>query len=217
MNWNELDRVLLVGGSTRMPMVRSMLNKLTGIEPDETVDPDQIVARGAAMFAAIRATQDPESDYEFSENLRVQLQNVVVRDVNSHSLGVQAQDRKTRKKLNSILIPKNTKLPFAASRVFYTPREDAKRVTVRVLEGEAPEAEANILLGECRVTDLPKNLPERSPIQVRLSYGSNGRVSIMALDMTGGGLAHVEIERKSGLSNEDIERERSFVDSLRIQ
>ena len=84
-------------------------------------------------------------------------------------------------------------------------------------EREAPEPDANIQLGECEVTDLPPGLPAKSPIQVRLSCETNGRVHVMALDMTGGKFAHAEIKRNAGLTEDDIRREAEFVNSLQIQ
>ena len=83
-------------------------------------------------------------------------------------------------------------------------------------QGEAPEADDNIHLGDCVVTELPANLPERSPIQVWLNFETNGRVSVVALEMTGGHLAHAEIERRAGLKEADIAREQKFVAGLRI-
>ncbi len=217
LSWADIDRVLLVGGSTRMPMVREMVRRISGKMPDTNLDPDQVVAQGAAVYAAILAARGQDGVLELDEEVRGELGKVGIVDVNSHSLGINVFHRRMRKFVNAILIPKNHQLPFAVSKVF--PLRDAGTTTVRVkvLEGEAPDPEANIELGECVVTDLSPNLPAKSPVQVRLSYGANGRVSVMALDMTGGRFAHAEIERKSGLTEEEIERERQFVSQLKIQ
>jgi molecular chaperone DnaK len=217
LTWNELDRVLLVGGSTRMPMVRDMLKKVTGQEPDDSLDADQVVSHGAALFATIRALQRSEDQLVLHENVEQELRGVAVQDVNSHSLGIETYDKRTGKAVNTILIPHNTPLPVAARKLFRLTKPGAQSVRVKVLEGEAPEASANILLGECRITNLPSNLPAQSPIQVRLSYGSNGRVNVMALEMTSGALVQANIQRHSGLTAEDIRREADFVQSLRIQ
>ncbi|MDP6444414.1 MAG: Hsp70 family protein [Pirellulaceae bacterium] len=215
--WKDIDRVLLVGGSTRMPMVRRMLEQVASKPPDDSLDPDQVVARGAAIYAAIRASQDADSEMLIDRHLASQLADVVIEDVNSHSLGVQTYDRQADKAKNSVLIPKNTALPNAASRVYHLNKAGRTHIRVRVLEGEAPEAEANITIGECRITDLSPNLPIGSPIQVRLSYGANGRVNVMALDMTGGGLAQVEIDRRAGLSDGHIRREAEWLASINVQ
>ena len=217
LKWEDLDRVLLVGGSTRMPMVQAMLEKVTGKVPDDSLDPDQVVSHGAAIYAAVRAAQDRTASLSIDPVVAKNLDDVVIRDVNSHSLGVEAYDRKTNRHVSSILIPKNSKLPFAASRVFYTNKENATAVLVKVLEGEAPEASANIPVGDCRISDLPANLPIKSPIQVRLSYGTNGRVAVMALDMSSGTLAEVNIKRNSGLTKSELRKQAEFVNNLKIQ
>ncbi len=218
LTWEQVDRVLLVGGSTRMPMVKKMLRGLTGKEPDDRLDPDQVVARGAAIFAAILGSRNNDSNLEIDEEMREELRPVRIEDVNSHSLGVAAWSQNRSKFVNAVLIEKNTRLPFAASKVFKLRKAGATSVTVRVLEGEArDDADANIQLGECEVTNLPAGLPAKAPVQVRLSYETNGRVRVMALDMTGGNLAHAEIQRQSGLTEEDIRREAEFVNSLNIQ
>ncbi|MCA9220465.1 MAG: Hsp70 family protein [Planctomycetales bacterium] len=217
LGWKDFNRVLLVGGSTRMPMVKKTLQQISGKEPDDSPDPDQVVARGAAIFAAIKAARGIESDLTVEDSLQQELQDIDVIDVNAHSLGIAVKHPKTKEPMTAVLIPKNRQLPFAMSKVFHLTEQGATAVRVQVLEGEAPDPFSNILLGEVRVTGLPPNLPKRAPVQVRLAYNPNGRVSVMALDMTGGRFAHAEIERKSGLTDADIEREAEFVRSLKIQ
>jgi molecular chaperone DnaK len=216
LTWTDIDRILLVGGSTKMPMVREMLRRLTGKEPDVSLDPDQVVARGAAIYAAIQAFRERDDLLEVAEELP-DLGDVGIVDVNSHSLGIPAFNREQNRPVSAILIRKNHQLPCAVSRMFRVRETGAAALAVRVQEGEAPDPDANIDLGKCVITDLPPNLPKGAPIQVRLSYGANGLVSVMALDMTGGRFAHATIERKSGLTEEDIEREKQFVAKLNIQ
>ena len=88
---------------------------------------------------------------------------------------------------------------------------------VKVLQGEAPQADACISIGECWIEGLPPNLPKSSPVQVRCGVGSNGLIDVMALDMTSGKMARTEIHRTSGLSDEEIAREAEWVRSLKIQ
>jgi molecular chaperone DnaK len=212
--WTDIDRVLLVGGSTRMPMVKQMLRELTGKVPDDSLDADQVVAQGAAIHAGILAVKGKEAGLEISEDLPESFQGITELNVNSHSLGVQALRAGTE--VNAVLIPKNTQLPFAVSKVFQLRLAGATSVFVKVLEGEATEAASNIPIGECRVTGLPPNLPRGSPIHVRLAYNASGCVSVMALDMTSGQFAESEIARGDRLTEADIERERAFVNSLHI-
>ena len=215
LGWDQIDRVLLVGGSTRMPMVHRMLRELTGAEPDDSLDADQVVAQGAAIHAGILAAKAEEGELTLADDLRKQLRKVEPIAVNSHSLGVVVVHEDER--INAVLIPKNTQLPAAQSKVFQTRLASVTAIRVKVLEGEAPEAEHNIQIGECCITGLPPGLPQGSPVQVRLAYDANGRVSVMALDMIHGRFAQTEIERQNRLTEEDIEREAAFVDSLDLQ
>jgi molecular chaperone DnaK len=216
LTWNDIDRVLLVGGSTRMPMVSAMLRRISGKEPDNSLDPDQVVAKGAAIYAAILAAEDQQGRLMLSDELQGDMHGAGIRDVNSHSLGIEVFSPKADKPVNAILIPKNHPLPCAFSRIFPTREAGARVVRVSVMEGEAPDPDANMRLGEC-VVKLPAGLPAKSPFQVRLSYEKNGRVNVMALDMTGGRFAQAEIERPSGMSEEEILAQREFVGRLKIQ
>lgn len=216
LSWKDIDRVLLVGGSTRMPMVAQMLRRVTGKEPDRSLDPDQVVARGAAVYANIIAARNGQK-LELSDNVSSKLNEIGVVDVNSHSLGVEVFSRRLNKPLNAFMVPKNHPLPCAKSKVFPLREAGLTSICVRVLEGEAPEPDANIVLGECQVTNLPKGLPKGAPVQVRLSCEPNGRVQVMALEMTAGTFAHAEIKRNAGLSEAEVRREAQFVNSLHIQ
>lgn len=217
ISWDEIDRVLMVGGSTRMPMIKEMLARITGKTPDDSLDPDQVVARGAAIFANILAIRGQEGDLVADDEVEAELKDVVVQDVTAHSLGIKARSKSTGRFVNTILIPKNTQLPYSASKVFRIHQPGATSVRVEVLEGELEDAADNMLVGECLISGLPKHLPAKSPVQVRLSFESNGRVSVMALDMTGGKFAEAAIKNQAGLSEEEIRREIEFVERLKIQ
>ncbi len=216
LTWDQVDRILLVGGSTHMPMTRQMLEELTGKPPDHSLAVSEVVARGAALHAGIVATQqDFGEDLLMEDAARDILAQVVEINVNAHSLGIEVKQGQER--LNDILIAKNTQLPTAASRVYCTVAENQQRVRVKVLQGEAPKADACISIGECWIEGLPPNLPKSSPVQVRCGVGSNGLIDVMALDMTSGKMARTEIHRSSGLTDAEIAREAEWVRRLRIQ
>ena len=141
--------------------------------------------------------------------------DVVEVSVNAHSLGVEV--RKADERVNDRLILKNTQLPAAASRVYFTARDGQPRVRVRVLQGEGHQAEACIPVGECWIDGLPPNLPKGAPIQVRCGVAGNGMIEVMALDMTSGRMARAEIHRSGGLSADEIRQEADWVKSLTIQ
>jgi len=209
-----VDKVLMVGGSTHMPMTGRMLAELTGKEPDHSLAVSEVVARGAAVHAGIVHQREEQIRNGNGPALEL-LADVVEISVNAHSLGIEV--RKDADRANDILIPKNTQLPAASSRVYYTLADNQSRVRVRVLQGEAAQADACIPVGECWIDGLPPGLPKGSPVQVRCAVASNGLIDVMALDMTSGRMARAEIHRSSGLSEEEIAREAAWVKGLRIQ
>jgi molecular chaperone DnaK len=215
LTWDRVDKVLLVGGSTHMPMTGRMLRELTGKEPDRSLAVSEVVARGAALHAGIvRAREEQFRTAPETPPLDL-LADVVEISVNAHSLGVEVRQGADR--LNNKLVLKNTQLPAAASRVYYTVGHDQHKVRVRVLQGEANQAEACIPIGDCWIDGLPPHLPKGSPVQVRCGVAANGRIEVMALDMTSGRLARAEIHRRGGLEEDDIRREAEWVRGLMIQ
>jgi molecular chaperone DnaK len=213
LSWDKVDRLLLVGGSTHMPMTGRMLQELSGKAPDKSLAVSEVVARGAAIHAGIVATRLGAP--VLADDVQGLLGDVVEINVNSHSLGIEIKLNEER--VNDVLIPKNTQLPTAASRVYKTVVENQPRVRVKVLQGEAQQADACISIGGCWIDGLPTNLPKLSPIQVRCGVGTNGLIDVMALDMTSGKMVHTAIHRASGLSDEEIAREAAWLSSLKIQ
>jgi molecular chaperone DnaK len=189
---------------------------MSGKPPDNSLAVSEVVARGAAIHAGIVAARAGSSDQHLlSPGLLDELGQVVEINVNSHSLGIEIKQQQER--INDILIPKNTQLPTAASRVYRTVVENQPRVRVKVLQGEAKQADVCISIGECWIEGLPPNLPRLSPIQVRCGVGTDGLIDIMALDMTSGKMARAEIHRSSGLTEQEIAAETEWLRSLKIQ
>ena len=215
VNWDQVDRILLVGGSTHMPMTGNMMRELSGKQPDNSLAVSEVVARGAALHAGIVAARTVEGRKLLDPGVAANLADVVEISVNAHSLGIAV--RSDSEKINDKLIAKNTQLPAASSRVYYTVSDNQSRVRVRILQGEASQADACIAIGECWIEDLPPNLPKGSPVQVRTEVQSNGLIDVIALDMTSGRMARAEIHRTSGLSDEDLTRETEWVRKLKIQ
>jgi molecular chaperone DnaK len=217
LTWEQVDRLLMVGGSTHMPMTGAMLREISNKQPDDSQAVSEVVARGAAIHAGIVASRSASGGLAgLHADVAGDLEQVVEINVNGHSLGIEVK-QKTNGRINDVLIPKNTQLPTAASRVYYTAVPNQARVRVKVLQGDAPQADACISIGECWIDGLPPNLPNGSPVQVRCGVGTNGLIDVMALDMTSGKIAHTEIHRSSGLSDEEIAREAEWVRGLKIQ
>ena len=171
LEWKDVQRVLLVGGSTRMPMVARMLQTLSGLPPDRTVNPDEAVARGAALYAkhllAARGGAGPST--------------FQVTNVNAHSLGVEGIDTDTLRKRNVVLIPRNTSLPTRHMERFATKSESQRSIVIKVLEGESTQPGECIAIGRTVVRDLPAGLPKGWPIEVTFEYGANSRLTVEAM------------------------------------
>ena len=160
LNWKDIDRVLLVGGSTPHADGRATCSReLSGKEPDGSVSADEAVAHGAALHAGAAA----------GHSTRASRPRFSITNVNSHSLGVVATDAKTDRKRNAILIPRNTPLPVTAKRVFHTQKAGQKSILVQIVEGESASPDDCSQIGKCVVRDLPPNLPAQTPIEVRFS------------------------------------------------
>lgn len=195
LEWRQIDRVLLVGGSSRMPMVHRMLRGVTGKDPDCSQSPDEAIAHGAALYAGMLMAQSVSSGKPSCELI----------NVNSHSLGVVGMHRETGQKINVVLIPKNTALPCRASRAFKTARSDQRSVKVAVVEGESERPEACIALGECVVRNLPAGLPQNTRVEVEYAYHANGRISVLARVPSIRHSQCVEIQRDNTHTLEDLE------------
>ncbi len=211
LTWDRIDKVLMVGGSTHMPMTAKMLRDLTGRDADRSLAVSEVVARGAAAHAGIvsakLANLAPQAGSAIADIVEV--------SVNAHSLGVEI--RKGEDRINDKLILKNTQLPAAVSRVYFTNKDGQQKVRVRILQGEANQSAACIPIGDCWVDGLPAGMPKGAPVQVRCGVAANGRIEVMALDMTSGKMAKAEIHRSGGLEDADIQRESEWLKSLRIQ
>lgn len=211
LGWDKVDRILLVGGSTHMPMTGRMIADLCGKTPDDSLAVSEVVARGAALHAGIVAARTGE---QLGDDVLEELGDVVEINVNSHSLGIEI--RKDKDRLNDILVPRNTQLPTKATRIYRTVTDNQPRVRVKVLQGDAPQADACIAIGECWIDGLPANLPKNSPIQVCCGVGANGLIEVTAQDMTSGKSAHTQIHRASGLSDEEIAKEAAWLRGVNV-
>ena len=200
LDWGAIDRVLLVGGSSRMPMVLDMLRQLSGKEPDASVSPDEAVAHGAALHAGLILAKSQGQPPAFK-----------IRNVNSHSLGVVGTDPATKRKRTAILIPRNTTLPVKASRVFKTSKENQESILVQIVEGESPSPEACTPLGTCVIRDMPHGLPARSPIDVEFRYAADGRLSVQVAVAGTERKAQQEIKRDNSLTREQLDEWRKQI------
>lgn len=200
-----LDEVVLVGGSTYMPVVEQMLREVCHKEPSRALAPEKGVAEGAAIHAAILQARHGVNTGGIVDAIQKRLNAVKTTDVNSHSLGIKISDPKDQnRKINHIMIPKNSPVPNSVKQRFGTNSPGQQRIHVEILEGEAIDPAACELIGDFRVFNLPTNLPKGSPIEITYSYDGSGRISATAVELTGNNAANAEIVRDSGMNEVQI-------------
>jgi molecular chaperone DnaK len=211
----QVDAIVLVGGSTLMPRVPQLLEQVTGKKPYQGLSPHLAVAQGAAIHAAILEAKYRDGESKVSEGVRKHLSRIRQDNVNSHGLGVAV--KKAGKLVNHVMIPRNTKLPAQVNQTFQTNEAGQQRVTVKIIEGDAPDPDACTLIGNCRITDLPPNLPQGSPIEVTYAFDSAGRITVNAKDKTGGAEATTTIERRGGLDEQQIDRYTTLAEQYKVE
>ncbi len=182
-SWSDIDEFLLVGGSSRIPLIAAKAQELSGLMPRLASNPDELIAHGAALYAATKRGDILDAAAQFD-----------VVNVNAHSLGVRGTDAATKQKVNKILIPRNTPLPASKIYSFVTSRDGQKNAKVPLLEGESENPDFCTLLGECLVR-IDTALPKGSGIKVICNYAANGTISVTAKLAQNNAAAYVEIRR----------------------
>jgi len=210
--WSDIDRVVLVGGSTRMPQVIDLIRTLSGRAPQSEVNPDEAVALGASIYAAL-VTGGAENDgVPLVDATGRRVGEIAVQDITAHSMGVLVilDDNETHR--NSIIIPKGTPIPCSRTKKYATTEDDQQFWCIRVTEGEDTDADQVVTVGSGRVV-WPKGLPEGTISSVEMSYDSSGLITMKVELDDGSKVGEVEIERSANMTDTQLERGRAWLDS----
>jgi molecular chaperone DnaK len=183
---NEIDEVVLVGGSTRIPSVKELVKTLTGKEPNQSVNPDEVVAVGAAIQAGVLAGE---------------VKDVVLLDVTPLSLGIETMGGVFTK-----LVERNTTIPTHKSQVFSTAEDNQPGVDVYVFQGERPMARDNKMLGNFRLDGIKPAPRGMAQVEVSFDIDANGIVNVKAKDMATGKEQKITITASTNLSKDDVSR-----------
>jgi molecular chaperone DnaK len=183
---DQIDHVVLVGGMTRMPAVQEKVKQLVGKEPHKGVNPDEVVAVGAAIQAGV---------------LKGEVKDVLLLDVTPLSLGIE-----TKGGVFTKLIERNTTIPTKRSEVFSTAEDNQPSVEVHVLQGESEMAAFNKTLGKFHLQNIPPAPRGVPQIEVTFDIDANGIINVSAKDLGTGNQQQIKIEGGSGLSQQEVER-----------
>tara|TARA_Y100000589_G_scaffold235153_1_gene222570 strand:- start:33325 stop:35229 length:1905 start_codon:yes stop_codon:yes gene_type:complete len=192
----DVDKVILVGGSTRVPAVQSAIEKETGKAPYKGINPDEAVAMGAALQAGIIAGDDEVSD-------------ILLLDVTPLTLGIE-----TLGGVTTTMIERNTTIPARRSEVFSTASDNQPAVEIHVLQGEREFAKDNVTLGQFHLTDIPPAPRGVPQVEVTFDIDANGIVNVSAKDMGTGKEQSIKIESQTSLSEDEIQAKIAEAESF---
>lgn len=203
LTWQDLDKVLLVGGSSRLPRVAQEIERVSGKRPSRELDPDLVVACGAALLGA--KTPIPSIGGELLPIAAAAMPDMAVRDICSHSLGTIANDEQGVER-NNVIIPKDTTLPCVESEEFLTSQDGQTAVNVRITQGEGDDLEYVKIVGAAELTIPP--YPRGAPIRIQLSYDIDAIIRVRVIDLTPKpprDLGEFSISRSANIADDELE------------
>lgn len=201
LGWAHINAVLVTGGASRMPMIRHMLQRISGTTLNQTLSPDQSISHGAAYYAGMLASGAEFSKASFlNKDATARLATFKSQAASARALGILVKDKQTGERVPHYLIPANTPLPCAYRQSFGTVEEGQRRVHLHIVESGTSEDQPPVKLGACVVEDLPDNLPAATPIEVTIRYDEQARVHVSAIESKSGKSARTSIVREENLT-----------------
>jgi molecular chaperone DnaK len=199
LGWAKIDVVLTAGGSTRMPMVRTMLKRLSGRTLNTSLSPDQSIAHGATYYAGMLLTNSSFAKSILNPAAAARLSQFKQRSVNARALGVLIRDVASGKRIPHYILSANTQLPTAVTQIYGTVVPDQRRVILRIVESGTAADSNYVELGVCQIEPLPHDLPVDTEIEVTIKYDEEARVHVFAKVLATGQEAQTEIIRPENL------------------
>lgn len=199
MGWAKVDVVLTTGGSSRMPMVRSLFKKLSGRTLNTSLSPDQSIAHGATYYAGMLLTNSTFAKSILNPTAAARLAQFKQQSATARSLGLLIRDAESGQRVPHYILPANTPLPVEVSQIYGTVSDNQRKVHLRIVESGTAADSQYVELGTCLIEPLPENLPEGTEIEVTISYDEQARVHVDAKVLKTGQVAHTEIVRPENL------------------
>jgi len=219
--WAGIDRVLLVGGSTRMPMVRRMIERISGQKPEE-LDVDLIVSRGAALYAVMQTLQVPPDQKEnetvkkldVPDAFREKMKATKALRVCSFAIGIKVKNRSTEEVYNDVLIKPNTLLPFmSAPEEYATDPKGSRSVELAILEGESKDVTKCKLLGH-GILELAEGSEPGAPVTVQIGLDTESSIAVTGIQKSTGRGTKFVLKREAGMNSQEVHQDTSRLSKM---
>lgn len=212
LEWSQISLILLAGGSSRIPAIKEMIKRVSGKDAAKDINPDECVAMGAAIQAIVTRGKGEGCS---PERTNVAVEEIVVKDVASHSLGIIALSSDRQKHINSIIIPRFTPIPCEKKRIYGTNEDNQEKVEIEILQGENedPRSPEVNLIGKVQLNNLPSQKAGDLRIEVALRYDVDGVIEVVAKELMSGKMTReVVMQKAGGLSDEILKEKKELLE-----
>lgn len=216
LSWKDVDTILLVGGSTRMPVIKKMVTDISGKIPSEELNPDECVAHGAAWQGALLGIKSGDVTGEVAKKLA----GITVQKVSSHNLGIVALNSEGKDR-NFLMIPRFTPLPFEKKDTFGTASDNQESILIRVMEGGIMNSDGTCDPVDCNqiadgaIKGIPSS-PKGSPVEVAYKYNDDGMLEVYAKHVQSGKDAKVSVAHTGGLTDQELKEASKEIQRVNV-